>query len=96
MDTPAPSSYGEVVADYDTYSRYFVTKSVDDCQRFIIACRRLLRTPSTDQVGGAAGTMTQFNLTILKQELDDAMKFLAALQTAGRSRFIPMSYGGPR
>ena len=96
MDTPDPRSYDEVAADYSTYARYFVTGSVDDCRQFILACVRLLHTPSTDQTGGAAGTMVQFNLSLVQAERIRAEQWLGARLSGGRSRLVPMSYGGPR
>lgn len=97
MSTPQVIPYETALAEYQTYSEYFITGSIDSCRRFIRACTILISFPSTDSVGGIAGTSVTISVAEIRAQQDKAEKWLAASLSGGSGmRVRPVSYNGGR
>jgi len=79
------STYDEITAAYYDNASYEEDSSLEKAAAFITACRFLLRLiPKRTAQGGRGGNETEFDVTVIRQELLDARRWLA-FSTTGSS-----------
>ena len=76
------STYAQVTAAYDDNASYEEDASVAKAKSFITACRFILRRVPT-RSGKGAGGETEFDQTIVRDEMDKARRWLGGQTSAG-------------